>query len=775
MGWYRGGGSIGARRSGVAAGVSRSLALCAAAVILLVAAPAAGAATWNLQSVPAPQSPNAQGFSVSCSSATSCMAVGFVINPLGEQQPLSEVWNGTTWTAKPVPLPSGVPFGLLRGVSCTSATACTAVGGAGTSDFPSQPLAVRWNGTNWTLQTVPAPSGQFEPTFEGVSCNTGTSCTAVGSASDGTHSVALAEHWNGTNWAAQSIPNPAGAAQIRLDGIACSSGGGCITVGYYTSTSSNFFPDKVLAERWNGTSWAIQTTPLPAGTTDAGLTSVSCSAGNACTAVGGYSTTNSFPNKTLAERWNGAKWAIQTTPNPASGSPMFSSVSCPTATDCTAVGVPAAFGSTTLVEQWNGTTWTIQSTPSPGLSQNQLSGVSCTAATACTAVGGARAGLQVPPSMLVERWNGTNWSLQTAQKVPGALVSELKGVSCGGASSCSAVGDFITNTSRTEMLAEGWNGTRWAVQSVPNPSTTNGLLNAVSCSSATACTAVGSYANASSVLVTLAERWNGTRWTVQSTPNPASSTNATLQGVSCPSATSCAAVGKFFDSGTNHWVRLAERWDGTNWTVKTTQAASGETFSTLNAVSCASSTACVTVGGFSSATGAFQANKLLTEVWNGTSWTLKTPPNPTGTTFAIFTGVSCSAATACTAAGGFSTTPGDSFPRATLAERWNGTSWAIQTTTNPSTEGFNGDSCPAATFCSAVANPFAESWNGTKWSTDTLPFLSTGELELATVSCSAASTCTAAGRSVMNYLMVLLFSNSSFIDSMYVPLAVREP
>jgi len=275
--------------------------------------------------------------------------------------------------------------------------------------------------------------------------------------------------------------------------------------------------------------------------------------------------------------------------------------------------------------------------------------------------------------------------------------------------------------------------------------------------------------------VTLAERWNGASWTVQGTQNPAGSTSAILQGVSCPSATSCMAVGRFFDSATNRWTRLAEQWNGTNWALKATQNASGETFSTLNAVSCASATACVTVGGYSSTSGAFQADKLLTEVWNGASWALKTPPNPAGTTFATFTGVSCSAATACTGAGGFSTTPGDSFARAPFAERWNGTSWKLQTTTNPSSEGFTGDACPAATSCAAVGSSFAESWNGTTWATDTLPFPPVGELELAAVSCSAANACTAAGRSVQNYLSFRLFANSAFIDTMFVPLAVRDP
>ena len=54
-------------------------------------------------------------------------------------------------------------------------------------------------------------------------------------------------------------------------------------------------------------------------------------------------------------------------------------------------------------------------------------------------------------------------------------------------------------------MAERWNGTAWAMQSIPNPNG-SGQLNGVSCTSASACTAVGYYGG----YVTLAERWNGT-------------------------------------------------------------------------------------------------------------------------------------------------------------------------------------------------------------------------------------------------------------------------
>ena len=55
----------------------------------------------------------------------------------------------------------------------------------------------------------------------------------------------------------------------------------CVAVGTVRSGSG------MLAERWNGRSWAVMNLARPAGATSAGLTGVSCTSGLACTAVDG--------------------------------------------------------------------------------------------------------------------------------------------------------------------------------------------------------------------------------------------------------------------------------------------------------------------------------------------------------------------------------------------------------------------------------------------------------------------------------------------------------
>ena len=102
----------------------------------------------------------------------------------------------------------------------------------------------------------------------------------------------------------------------------------------------------------------------------------------------------------------------------------------------------------------------------------------------------------------------------------------------------------------------------WQVEPSPNPTTSSGLLNAVSCAGPSACIAVGWFENATGDVATFAEHRDGTAWTLQVTPNPAGAPQAFLQGVSCVSPSFCVAVGYYFDGA--GWIHnLAERWDGT--------------------------------------------------------------------------------------------------------------------------------------------------------------------------------------------------------------------
>jgi hypothetical protein len=158
-------------------------------------------------------------------------------------------------------------------------------------------LVEHWNGTSWSIVASANPAGPAFAALSGVSCTSATDCTAVGFALDssGFADRTLVEHWNGTSWSIVASPNPFGAASADLSAVSCTNAVNCYAVGFSGDETST----KTLVEHWDGSTWAIQATPNPSGSNDAELLGVSCP-GATCYAVGGFAA--NFGVFTLVER-----------------------------------------------------------------------------------------------------------------------------------------------------------------------------------------------------------------------------------------------------------------------------------------------------------------------------------------------------------------------------------------------------------------------------------------------------------------------------------------
>jgi hypothetical protein len=174
----------------------------------------------------------------------------------------------------------------------------------------------------------------------------------------------------------------------------------------------------------------------------------------------------------------------------------------------------------TLAEAWNGTRWKRLTTPTPD-SMGSLAGVSCTATAACLSVGGhAASGVTLVNATLSEQWNGSTWQVRSSPNPGGANFAGLNSVSCTGATACMATGGGATGEGESGFtLAESWNGSSWSLLSSPSPGSFSDELRGVSCTSATSCMAVGDFEGTGNQF-TLAEAWNGTHWTTVKTPHP---------------------------------------------------------------------------------------------------------------------------------------------------------------------------------------------------------------------------------------------------------------
>jgi hypothetical protein len=253
----------------------------------------------------------------------------------------------------------------------------------------------------------------------------------------------------------------------------------------------------------------------------------------------------------------------------------LSGVSCKSATSCVAVGAytqNTSSGSTApLAETWNGRKWTEARLPAPkGNLFTALDAVSCVSPVSCVATGVSTTDLV--GSALIESWNGKSWSRMKAAALPGSPYAELTDVSCASANRCAAVG--YVSVKGLGSLAEMWNGKSWTLATVPWPKgTSNPALFGVSCSAANACVAVGIIDSNLNVMSNTgkaaAVTWNGKAWAVTSVPAPGKGKASLLRGVTCLSATNCAAVGQLGPSGSTNGTGLSGFWNGKGWRLVT--------------------------------------------------------------------------------------------------------------------------------------------------------------------------------------------------------------
>ena len=236
--------------------------------------------------------------------------------------------------------------------------------------------------------------------------------------------------------------------------------------------------------------------------------------------------------------------------------------------------------------------------------------------------------------------------------------------------------------------------------------------------------------------------WNGSAAHSVSFPRFRDTPLGFLPGVSCASSTTCLAVGGFTDLRHLGSMFAYGPMNGTtHWIGGYTGLKQGGPFAD---VSCPSST-CMAVGSQQSYPPLSIVGGTYAAQWNAnTGWSNTSSVSPSSTSTLV--GVSCVSSSQCTAVGANNngTTP--------LIETWNGTAWSVATA--PSASGYLSEvSCVTATSCMTVGvssgTAFAEQWDGTSWSivpTANLPGATSSAL--SDISCPSASDCMAVGNEV---------------------------
>jgi hypothetical protein len=314
----------------------------------------------------------------------------------------------------------------------------------------------------------------------------------------------------------------------------------------------------------------------------------------------------------LIMHWDGSSW----TRSLHGGSTYFRGVYARTASDAWAVGGSGWFDqSDTVAEHWDGSSWTQVTTPTPG--SGVLNGVVATSASNAWTVGyigpgnGTRAQAIEP---LIERWNGSTWTEQTfADPVEGGNFGAVAATSADNAWAVGFTGENSEGTGQATLI-EHWDGSSWTRVSSPNAAGSMNMLTGVTAISATNAWAVGLTDNSSGQWAPLVMHWNGSTWTIVSSPNPDG--DAVLQAVSSASANDIWAVGVTSSSPTgcvSHCETFAMHWDGSTWTVVSTPNPSSSYLNALLGVA--------VIGGDDVwAVGSTDFETTLFTHWDGSSW-----------------------------------------------------------------------------------------------------------------------------------------------------------
>jgi len=469
-------------------------------------------------------------------------------------------------------------IGLTPGASYTFTVTATNAGGTSLPSPATSPVTIDdvkhgggggGGGGSWTATKAPLPpDARANPSsdLESVACPSVTFCVAAGHYSGTGFDDGLLEARSGSTWTVTKAPLPAHTSanpDVTLDSTACAEAGSCTAVGNYTDSSGNA---EALIETLSAGTWTATEAPQPSASSDQGasLSSIECPSPSSCVAVGGYHTSLTIVTG-MIETESGGNWTVITAPLPAGGAAGdLSSVVCPSASSCIAVGEydQSSMGNVPLIETWSGTTWTPTAVPLPaGAAANPETGIAslaCESASSCAATGSYVDSSGNSDALLLTL-SGSTW---TSQKAPLPADSSANteafpmAVACS-ASTCAVTGEYVDSAGHLQGLIDMLSGTTWKAIEAPLPADANSNpragLSAVTCAATANCVAVGTYQATPSTDISLLDALSASTWANAKVPLTPDGTEASdLLAVTCPAASSCLAVGGYWDTSGGH-------------------------------------------------------------------------------------------------------------------------------------------------------------------------------------------------------------------------------
>ena len=295
-----------------------------------------------------------------------------------------------------------------------------------------------------------------------------------------------------------------------------------------------------------------------------------------------------------------------------------------------------AVGQSTI--HFDGTKWTAYPAPMiRGDNTSYLDGVVDVSPTEAWAAGIVGIG-EANPGQVIEQWNGTAWSVFPGPKFGPEEQPEIYGMTAVSANDIWAVGTLLVDNQTLLALFEHWDGSSWTATT----GAFYGGFVAVSADAGNDIWAVGGG--------NFSEHYDGTSWKLVKTPNVGTGPNC-LNGVVALAPDNVWAVG--YSTATQKpppgqydvpTMTLIEHYDGTSWSVVSSPNVGPNSqyqSNRLKSVTAVSPADIWAYGSYFAASGSENQMTLLLH-WNGTAWSLAPSPNPTSSSFLddiLFSGV----------------------------------------------------------------------------------------------------------------------------------------
>ena len=262
-------------------------------------------------------------------------------------------------------------------------------------------------------------------------------------------------------------------------------------------------------------------------------------------------------NYPIPQHWDGTAWTV--TPLEGIGVQWLYGIASLGPSDAWAVGYAYTgfyYRYRVMVVHWDGSSWTDSPVPGRFGAYSELKGVDAVSADDVWAVGDSR------QEALIEHWDGTSWSVVPGPST-GSATSFLTAVSFDAPDDGWAVGSLTRarpapTYSVSRPLLLHWDGIRWTRERRPQGI---GELSDVVAITPDDVWAVGSTEGR-----TVAVHRDGDSWSIVPTPSPGAS--ATLTSVGALASTGVWTVGEQRQHPGAALRTLVERWNGTSWQIE---------------------------------------------------------------------------------------------------------------------------------------------------------------------------------------------------------------